>query len=147
MDSTHKMNENISIKISSTPLSIDQAYQSILDRTCGGNCLFIGTVRNKNKGESVTHLDFDTYDSMALKEMMRIAQQALAQFDIQKIAIHHRKGPVGITEIAVIIAVSSGHRDASIKACRFAIDTLKDTVPIWKKEHLKDGSYWVGARP
>ena len=84
---------------------------------------------------------------MAEKEMGKIARQCLDKFDIAKIAIHHRKGHVGIKDIAVIIAVSSGHRDASFKACRFAIDALKDTVPIWKKEYLEDGSYWVGARP
>jgi molybdopterin synthase catalytic subunit len=138
---------NISVKISNTTLSIDEAYESILHDKCGGNCLFIGTVRNQNKGESVTHLDFDTYDTMAEKEMSKIARQCLDKFDITKIAIHHRKGHVGIKDIAVIIAVSSGHRDASFQACRYAIDTLKNTVPIWKKEHLEDGSYWVGARP
>ena len=137
----------ISVKISETTLSIDEAYQNILDDRCGGNCLFVGTVRNRNKGETVTHLDFDTYDAMAEKEMAKIAELCLAKFDITKVAIHHRKGYVGIKDIAVIIAVSSGHRDASFQACRFAIDTLKDTVPIWKKEHLEDGSYWVGARP
>jgi molybdopterin synthase catalytic subunit len=138
---------NTSIKISSTPLSIDEAYASILHESCGGNCLFVGTVRNRNKGESVTHLDFDTYDGMAIKEMSKIAEDALVKFDIKKISIHHRKGHVGIKDVAVIIAVSSGHRDAAFNACRYAIDTLKETVPIWKKEHLEDGSYWVGARP
>ena len=138
---------NISVKILSAPLSIDAAYQSILHETCGGNCLFIGTVRNQNKGKPVTHLDFDTYDAMAEKEMSKIAQHCLEKFDITKVTIHHRKGFVGIKDIAVIIAVSSRHRDASFQACRFAIDTLKNTVPIWKKEHLEDGSYWVGARP
>ncbi|MFT4533374.1 MAG: molybdopterin synthase catalytic subunit [Saprospiraceae bacterium] len=137
----------ISVKISESTLSIDNAYQTILDDSCGGNCLFIGTVRNRNKGEAVTHLDFETYDAMAEKEMTKIAEQCLEKFDITKVAIHHRKGHVGIKDIAVIIAVSSGHRDAAFQACRFAIDTLKDTVPIWKKEHLEDGSYWVGARP
>lgn len=139
--------ENISIKISSTPLSVDEAYQSILHEECGGNCLFVGTVRNRNKGESVTHLNFDTYDAMAEREMGLIAHKAFDKFDIAKIAIHHRKGEVGIRDIAVIIAVSSGHREACFQACRYAIDTLKETVPIWKKEHLEDGSYWVGARP
>ncbi len=139
--------ENIDIRISGTTLSIDEAYQSVLHEGCGGNCLFVGTVRNQNKGESVTHLDFDTYDTMAEKEMNKIALQCFDKFEIERIAIHHRKGYVGIKDIAVIISVSSGHRDASFQACRYAIDTLKDTVPIWKKEHLEDGSYWVGARP
>jgi len=135
------------ILISSEPLSIDEAYQSVLSPTCGGNCLFVGTVRNHNKGKSVTHLDFDSYGPMAVKEMQKIAERALDEFDIEMISIHHRSGHVGIKGIAVIIAVASHHRDASFSACRFAIDQLKETVPIWKKEHLEDGSYWVGARP
>lgn len=139
--------KNKDIIISETNLSIDAVYASVIDEACGGNCLFIGTVRNKNKGKIVTHLDFDTYDGMAISEMQKIADQCLDKFDIKKIAIHHRKGKVGIKDIAVIIAVSSGHRDASFTACRYAIDMLKETVPIWKKEHLEDGSYWVGARP
>lgn len=136
-----------SIKILASQLSIDDTYHFVLDDSCGGNCLFIGTVRNKNKGKSVTHLDFETYESMAVKEMDKIADQCLKKFDIKKIAIHHRSGYVGIKDIAVIIAVSSPHRGDGFKACQYAIDTLKDTVPIWKKEHLEDGSYWVGARP
>ena len=136
-----------SIKISDTTLSIDEAYHVVLDPSCGGNCLFIGTVRNKNKGKVVTHLDFESYEAMALKEMDKIADQCLERYDIQNIAIHHGSGHVGLTDIAVIIAIASTHRTDAFEACKFAIDTLKDTVPIWKKEHLEDGSYWVGARP
>ena len=136
-----------SIKISNTTLSIDEAYQSVLAPECGGNCLFIGTVRNKNKGKVVTHLDFESYEPMALKEMDKIADKCLENYDIKNIAIHHRSGHVGLTDIAVIIAIASPHRVDAFEACKFAIDSLKDTVPIWKKEHLEDGSYWVGARP
>jgi len=136
-----------SIKISAATLSIDEAYQFVLDESCGGNCLFVGTVRNRNKGKTVTHLDFETYEPMAVKEMDKIADQCLEKFDVKKIAIHHRSGHVGLKDIAVIIAVASPHRADGFKACQYAIDTLKETVPIWKKEHLEDGSYWVGARP
>ena len=136
-----------SVEISGSTLSIDDAYQFVLDEACGGNCLFVGTVRNKNKGKTVTHLDFETYEPMALKEMDKIADQCLEKFDVKKVAIHHRSGFVGLKDIAVIIAVSSPHRADGFKACAYAIDTLKETVPIWKKEHLEDGSYWVGARP
>ena len=128
-------------------MSIDEAYQFVLDEGCGGNCLFVGTVRNKNKGKTVTHLDFESYEPMAIKEMDKIADQCIEKFDVSKIAIHHRSGQVGLKDIAVIIAVSSTHRADGFKACAFAIDSLKETVPIWKKEFLEDGSYWVGARP
>lgn len=135
------------IKISPTTLSIDDAYSFVLNESCGGNCIFVGTVRNKNKGKTVTHLDFETYEMMAVREMTKIANQCLAKFDVTKVAIHHRSGYVGLKDIAVIIAISSPHRASGFEACRYAIDTLKETVPIWKKEHLEDGSYWVGARP
>jgi molybdopterin synthase catalytic subunit len=139
--------EKIEIKILDTTLSIDTAYGFILDDQSGGNCLFIGTVRNVNKGKKVTHLDFETYKPMAIKEMQKIAQDCIDNHGAAKVAIHHRSGYVGIKDIAVIIAVSSGHRDGCFEACRYAIDQLKNEVPIWKKESLEDGSYWVGSRP
>lgn len=135
------------IKMSTTPLSLDVIYQWVLDPECGGNCLFVGTVRNHSKEQSVHHLDFEAYGPMALREMEKIAAHCLENMGVKKMAIHHREGLVGITEIAVIIAVSSAHRKEAFEACQYAIDQLKKTVPIWKKEHLSDGSYWVGARP
>ncbi|NNF36395.1 MAG: molybdenum cofactor biosynthesis protein MoaE [Saprospiraceae bacterium] len=133
--------------ISDRSLSLDQCYDFILSDECGGNAIFVGTVRNHNKGESVKHLDFDTYEAMALKVMGEVADEAIEKYDIEKIALHHRKGMVSIREKAVIIAVSSAHRDAAFQACRYAIDELKKRVPIWKKEYLENGSYWVNAHP
>lgn len=141
------MMNNKSILLSADTLSIDETYKFVLDVTCGGNVLFVGTVRNKNKGKTVTHLDFESYAPMAIKEMEKIADQCFEKFDVKKIAIHHRTGHVGLTDIAVIIAVSSPHRSDAFTACKYCIDSLKETVPIWKKEYLEDGSYWVGARP
>ena len=135
------------IKISSTRLSIDACYQFVLNESCGGNCIFIGTTRNHNKGKQVVFLDFEAYEGMAIKEMEKIALKAFELYDLKKVAIHHRSGKVEIKDIAVVIAVSSGHRDDAFKACRYIIDALKETVPIWKKEHLEDGSYWVNAHP
>lgn len=135
------------VYISPDPLSIDTAYAAVLDPSCGGISLFIGTVRNHNKGKDITHLDFECYTPMALKEMRKIAEHAIENLGVTHMAIYHREGYVGISDIAVIIAASSVHRDAAFSACQYAIDKLKETVPIWKKEHLEDGSYWVGARP
>lgn len=137
----------IDISISSTSLSIDACYDFVLNESCGGICLFVGTVRNLNKGEQVTHLDFETYKEMAISELRKIAKECIEIYGIQKISIHHREGRVGIKEKAVIIATSSVHRDPAFEACSFAIAKLKETVPIWKKEHLSDGSYWVNSRP
>jgi len=136
-----------SIKISSDCLNIQTCYDFVQDPTCGGIALFVGTVRNRTKGKKVTLLDFSTYKAMAIKEMEKIADMALTNFDILKIAIHHAEGALQIGDIPVIIAVSSPHRKAAFEACQFAIDTLKETVPIWKKEHFEDGEVWVNSTP
>jgi molybdopterin synthase catalytic subunit len=113
----------------------------------GGIDVFIGTVRNATKGKPVIHLEFEAYEKMAVNEMGKIAAQAFEKWPIQKILIHHRTGVLQIGEIPVIIAVSAAHRDAAFDACRYLIDTLKQTVPIWKKEIFEDGEVWVAAHP
>jgi len=141
------MQGNSSIKITSNKLNIQNCYDFVQDASCGGIALFVGTVRNKTQDKSVTLLDFSTYQAMAIKEMKMIADKALQDFDILKIAIHHAEGELHIGDIPVIIAVSSPHRKAAFAACQFAIDTLKETVPIWKKEHFEDGEVWVNSTP
>ena len=141
------MRSNSSIKITSDKLNIQLCYDFVQDASCGGIALFVGTVRNKTQNKSVTMLDFSTYKAMAVKEIKKIAEKALADFDILKIVIHHAEGKLLIGDIPVIIAVSSPHRDAAFSACQFAIDTLKNTVPIWKKEHFEDGEVWVNSTP
>ena len=141
------MQGNSSIKITSDKLNIQNCYDFVQDASCGGIALFVGTVRNKTQDKSVKLLDFSTYQAMAIKEMKMIADKALKDFDILKIAIHHAKGKLHIGDIPVIIAVSSPHRKAAFEACQFAIDTLKETVPIWKKEHFEDGQVWVNSTP
>jgi len=138
---------NSSIKITTEKLNLQDCYDFVKDASCGGIALFVGTVRNNTQAKEVTLLDFSTYKPMALKEMKKIADKALAGFDILKIAIHHAEGELQIGDIPVIIAVSSPHRKAAFAACEFAIDRLKDTVPIWKKEHFIDGEVWVNATP
>ena len=109
--------------------------------------MFIGTIRDVTAGKKVLQLEYEAYESMALKEMHKIADGALLKWPIENILIHHRTGMLQIGESAVIIAVASPHRDAAFEACRFAIDTLKQTVPIWKKEIFEDGEVWVAAHP
>lgn len=138
---------HIDLLLSENPLSLDACFQSIKTAESGGICLFVGTTRNKNKGKKVTHLDFESYGPMALKEMDRIAERAFAKWNLHKCCMHHREGHVPIGEIAVIIGASSKHRDDAFQACRFMIDELKKSVPIWKKEFAEDGSYWVNATP
>ena len=137
----------IDIKISSEALSLKDCYDFVLEDNCGGIAVFVGTVRDSTENKAVMNLEFSAYEPMAIKEMEKIAQQAVDTFGIVKIAIHHATGNLGIGEVPVIIAVSSPHRDAAFKACQYAIDTLKQTVPIWKKEYFEDGEVWVNAHP
>jgi len=113
----------------------------------GGIDVFIGTVRNATKGKAVLQLEFEAYEKMALAEMEKIATQALEKWPVQKLLIHHRIGVLNVREVPVVIAVSAAHRDAAFEACRYVIDTLKQTVPIWKKEVFEDGEVWVAAHP
>ena len=141
------MKENISIVITSKKLDLTTCNGFVQDDACGGIALFVGTVRNHTKGKEVIRLDFSAYEPMAIKEMHKIAEQALEKYSISKIAIHHAIGNLLIGDVPVIIAVSSAHRGAAFEACQFAIDTLKETVPIWKKEHFEDGEVWVNSHP
>jgi molybdopterin synthase catalytic subunit len=141
------MKQKTSVKVISEKLNLKECTNFVEDDSCGGIVTFIGTVRNATKNKTVTLLDFSGYESMAVKEMQKIANKALEKFSIHKIAIHHAIGKLQIGEIPVIIAVSSAHRKAAFEACEYAIDTLKETVPIWKKEHFEDGEVWVNAHP
>ena len=138
---------NTSIKITSEKLSLEECYEFVTDDSCGGIVAFVGTVRDSTQNKEVTQLDFSTYKPMALKEMQHIAEIAIKKFEIKKMAIHHAEGMLQIGDIPVIITVGSPHRKAAFEACEFAIDTLKETVPIWKKEYFSDGEVWVNAHP
>ena len=135
------------IEIYSTPLNVTNCVDWIMSPQAGGIDIFIGTVRDATKGKKVMRLEFEAYKNMALKEMEKIAQQAYSKWPVQKILVHHRTGVLQVGEIPVIIAVAAAHRDAAFDACRYIIDTLKQTVPIWKKEIFEDGEVWVAARP
>jgi molybdopterin synthase catalytic subunit len=141
------MQNKISIEVTSEKLNLQNCYDFVQDSSCGGIALFVGTVRNKTKDKKVIRLDFSSYKSMAIKELNKIAEEAIENFDILKIAVHHVEGELQIGDIPVIIAVSAAHRGAAFDACEFAIDKLKETAPIWKKEHFEDGEVWVNAHP
>ncbi|MBS1503275.1 MAG: molybdenum cofactor biosynthesis protein MoaE [Bacteroidetes bacterium] len=135
------------IIISGKPLDIQACIDWVMTPQSGGIDVFIGTVRDATKGRKVIRLEFEAYEPMALKKMEKIAKQAFEKWPVQKLLIHHRTGLLEIGEVPVIIAVSCAHRDAAFEACRFVIDTLKQTVPIWKKEIFEDGEVWVAAHP
>jgi len=137
----------IDIQISSSPLNIAACIDAVVSPDCGGVDIFIGTVRNATAGKKVLRLEYEAYESMALKEMHKIADEASRKWPVENMVIHHRTGVLQIGDAAVVIAVSSPHRAAAFEACRFTIDTLKQTVPIWKKEIFEDGETWVAAHP
>jgi molybdopterin synthase catalytic subunit len=138
---------NTEIKISADPLNAQLAIDWIMSPESGGIDIFIGTVRNATKGKPVVRLEFEAYEPMAVAELEKIARQAFEKWPVQKILVHHRTGVLEVGEIPVIIAVSAAHRAAAFDACRYIIDTLKQTVPIWKKEIFEDGEVWVAAHP
>lgn len=113
----------------------------------GAAVVFEGIVRNHTRGRRTLYLDYEAYEEMALKQMEELAARALAEFKIRDVAIVHRLGRLEIGETSVLIAVASAHRAAAFEACRWLIDTLKRTVPIWKKEHFEDGAVWADGEP
>lgn len=137
----------IDIQLKSDPLDSQTCLDAIQTDGAGGNVVFVGTVRNKTKDKTVTHLHFEAYEPMAIKEMRKIAQRAMDKWPLHGVSVHHRIGELAIGEIPVIIATASAHRKEAFAACEFIIDELKKTVPIWKKEHFEDGEVWVAAHP
>ena len=113
----------------------------------GAIVVFDGVVRNYSRGRRTEYLEYESYESMALQQMEALAQEALAKYQIRDVAMVHRLGRIEIGESSVLIAVFSAHRAAAFDACRFLIDTLKKTVPIWKKEFFRDGAVWADGEP
>lgn len=135
------------VKISEFELNVLHCNQLASSLNAGGQAIFVGTVRNQTQGKKVLKLVFEAYTPMALREMEKIAETINKKWSASTVVIHHRIGELNIGDIAVIIAVSTPHRDAAFEACKYAIDTLKETVPIWKKEYFEDGAVWVAAHP
>ena len=109
----------------------------------GAACLFVGVVRNENAGRQVERLEYEAYEEMAVPLMKEIAAETKRRFPVTEVRLVHRVGRLAIGETSVAVAVASPHRAEAFEACRFAIDELKDTVPIWKKEYYADGTAWL----
>jgi molybdopterin synthase catalytic subunit len=130
--------------LSGEPLSLERAASEVASDDAGAIATFVGTTRARSRGRDVIRLEYEAYEGMAEAEMERIAGELRARHDVIDVAIHHRVGPVEIGETSVVIAVSAAHRSAAFDACREAIDTLKQTVPLWKKELYVGGEEWIG---
>lgn len=109
----------------------------------GAVATFLGVVRNHSRGRRTLHLEYEAYEKMALEKMREIVSEMHSRFAVHRVALVHRLGRLEIGETSVFIAVSAAHRAAALDACRWAIDTLKKTVPIWKKEYFEDGAIWA----
>ena len=133
-------------QIVAQPIDAAAVTAAVADPATGATCTFIGTTRDHNDGRLVTGLEYEAYVEMALAELRKIGDAARRRWPIAGVAIVHRIGVVPIGEASVVIAVSAAHRVAAFEACHFAIDRLKEVVPIWKKEHFDGGEVWIGSQ-
>jgi molybdopterin synthase catalytic subunit len=133
------------IQLIREPLDIAELARGVRAGEDGAVVTFDGFVRNQSHNRATLYLEYEAYESMALLKMTEIAAQLHKNFAIHRVAIAHRLGRLEVSETSVFIAVSSPHRAAAFDACRCAIDTLKRTVPIWKKEYFEDGAVWAGG--
>jgi molybdopterin synthase catalytic subunit len=131
-------------RLTGEPLSLDAVVREVRRDEAGAIATFLGTVRNRSRERDVLYLEYEAYEGMAEETMAELARTLTGRHELSAIAIHHRVGRVEIGEPSVAIAVSSPHRAAALKACQEAIDTLKQTVPLWKKEVYEGGEEWIG---
>jgi len=131
-------------RLTADALSLDAAVAEVRTDAAGAVATFTGTVRNRSRGRDVVTLEYEAYEGMAEQTMADLAADLRGRYDLCEIAIHHRVGRVEIGEASVVIAVSAPHRADALAACKDAIDTLKQTVPLWKKEIYEGGEEWIG---
>lgn len=130
--------------LSDEPLSLDRAIGEVRSDAAGAIATFTGTTRKESRGRAVSYLDYEAYEGMAEDVMAEIASELQSRYDLCAVAIHHRVGRVEIGDTSVVIAVSAPHRQDALAACKDAIDTLKQQVPLWKKEVYEGGEEWIG---
>jgi molybdopterin synthase catalytic subunit len=130
-------------EITTDPLDARRLEAAVAHKSAGAICTFTGVVRDSSRGRAVTHLDYEAYADMAKAEMRKIAGEIAERWPEARVAFAHRTGRLEIGEASVVVSVSCPHRAESIDACRFGIDRLKESVPIWKKEHASDGTFWI----
>jgi molybdopterin synthase catalytic subunit/molybdopterin converting factor small subunit len=131
-------------RLSAEPLSLEAVVEEVASEEAGAIATFVGATRIHSRGRVVTQLEYEAYEGMAEGEMETIANELKARYELCEIAVHHRIGRVGIGERSVVIAVSAPHRADALAACKDAIDTLKERVPLWKKEVYEGGEEWIG---
>jgi molybdopterin converting factor subunit 1 len=130
-------------EVTSRPLDARRMETAVAHKGAGAICTFTGVVRDTSRGRSVTHLEYEAYAEMATSQMHKIADEIAERWPEARVAMSHRTGRLEVGEPSVVVSVSTPHRAEAIAACKWGIDRLKETVPIWKKEHAADGSYWI----
>jgi molybdopterin synthase catalytic subunit len=135
------------IQITNNPIDIQCVIKSAKSADAGAVNVFIGTVRSKTAHRKVIRLEYEAYEPMAVLEIKKIIELAKDKWKLEGWAVSHRVDTLNIGDVAVVVAVSTAHRKESFEACQFIIDSLKQTVPIWKKEIFEDGEEWVSAHP
>jgi MoaE-MoaD fusion protein len=131
-------------RVTEEPLALDAVVEEVSDESAGAVASFLGTVRRESRGRTVLYLEYEAYAEMAEDVMAQIAADLEQRYDLRAVGMHHRVGRVEIGEASVAIAVSAAHRQDALAACKDAIDTLKQTVPLWKKEVYEGGEEWLG---
>jgi molybdopterin synthase catalytic subunit len=129
--------------LSDRPLDVAEVVARVNGHDAGGLVIFVGAVREESRGHAIRHLEYEAYAGMAESEMEKICDEAARRWPGTRVAIAHRAGHLQVGALAVVVAAAAPHRAEAFEACRFAIDTLKQSVPIWKKEVASDGAYWV----
>lgn len=135
------------VEIVSSVIATEAIFAEIKAGADGAVCVFDGIVRDNTRGRTTLYLDYEAYEEMALKQMHGLRAEAIERFGVREVALVHRLGRLRVGETSVLIAVASAHRGAAFDACRWVIDTLKKTVPIWKREQFADGAVWADGEP
>jgi len=134
-------------RIRTTSIDPLEAILATRDPAAGGTVVFIGTIRNNSENGRVTRLRYEAYREMAEKKMREIERETRERWPVKKVVLLHREGELRVGEVSVVVAVSSAHRAEAFKACRYAIDRIKATLPLWKKERVNGKEVWVEGTP
>src|SRR5215813_13291968 len=133
-------------RVTRRPIVVGTLLRAVRDPAAGAVVTFVGTTRNENAGRRVVRLEYEAFTTMARREMRKLADTAKRRWQLRKVAMVHRVGVVPVGQASVAIAVSAGHRAEAFTACHWLIDRLKEIVPIWKKEHFRGGTVWIGPQ-
>jgi len=131
------------IRVTREDFSVDEVVASIRSGGMGAIVTFLGTVRNSSQGRDVDRIEIQVYEEMAVKQLQAIREEAITRFGVDDVAIVHRYGSLGVSDNIMMIAVGAGHRPEAFEACRYVLETIKEKVPLWKKEFTPEGDYWI----